>query len=324
MNNNLLLPREPGSMADYKRIYDQAAQLAKVGGWECDLKNEQLTWTDGVYDLFELPRGSTLHRASIVDMYFDDSRRQMQRLRAKAIRTAGRFVLDANIRTSDNKCRWMRLSAQAVHQHGRPLRLFGAKQDITHEKDLWDSLKHLAERDCLTGLANRRVFEAHCNDLIRRDLDDGSITALALIDLDHFKTINDQFGHPAGDECLRQFATRLSQVFNDAILICRLGGDEFAILLHAPLGRAQLEYIIERSRRLLCGPISWHNSQIEIGASIGVALLKRALFQGPEQAFAEADSALYLAKHTGRNAVRVFNESIEGVRFPKALESVPG
>jgi len=324
MNDNLLLPSDPGSMADYKRIYDQAAQLAKIGAWECDLKNERLTWTDGVYDLFELPRGSTLHRASIVDMYCDDSRRQMQRLRARAINAQGSFVLDASIRTSGGKCRWMRLSAQAVHRHGRPLRIFGAKQDITHEKDLWDSLKHLAERDCLTGLANRRVFEACCNDLGRRALDDGSITALALIDLDHFKAINDQFGHSAGDECLRQFATRLSRVFDDAILICRLGGDEFAILLHAPLGRAQLEYIIERSRRLLCGPVSWQNAQIDIGASIGVTLLKRALFQGPEQAFAEADSALYLAKHTGRNTVRVFNESVEGVRFPRPLQKVPG
>jgi diguanylate cyclase (GGDEF)-like protein len=307
-------------MADYKRIYDQASQLAKIGAWECDLKNEELTWTDAVYDLFELPRGSALRRASTVDMYFEDSRLQMQRLRAEVLRTAGSFVLDAHIRTNGNKSRWMRLSAQAVHRYGRPVRLFGAKQDITHEKDLWDQLKKFAERDCLTGLANRRVFEARCNDLIKRDLDDGSIAALALIDLDHFKMINDRFGHPAGDECLRQFAGRLRHIFNEAILICRLGGDEFAILLHAPLGRAQLECIIEKSRRFLCAPVFWNNSQIEISASIGVTILTRALFLRPEQALAEADSALYLAKHAGRNTVRVFNERIEGLRFPKPPE----
>jgi diguanylate cyclase (GGDEF)-like protein len=324
MENSALLSPEPGSMADYKRIYDQAAQLAKIGAWECDLKNEELTWTDAVYELFELPCGSPLRRVSTVEMYFDDSRRQMQQLRAEALRTAGSFVLDANIRTNGNRSRWMRLSAQAVYQHGRPVRIFGAKQDITHEKDLWDRLKQFAERDYLTGLANRRVFETRCNDLIRRDLDDGSITALALIDLDHFKAINDQFGHLAGDECLRQFAARLSRIFADAILICRLGGDEFAVLLHAPLGRAQLSYIIERSRRFLCAPVAWNNSQIDIGASIGVTILKHALFLGSEQALAEADSALYLAKHTGRNTVRVFNGRVEGVRFPKALECMPG
>jgi len=311
-------------MADYKRLYDQASQLAKIGAWECDLKHEELTWTDAVYDLFELPRGSTLHRASTVEMYFDESRRQMQRLRAEALRTAGSFVLDANIRTSGNKSRWMRLSAQAVYCHGRATRIFGAKQDITHEKALWDGLKQLAERDCLTGLANRRVFEMRCNDLIRRDIGEMAIAALVLIDLDHFKAINDRFGHLAGDECLRQFAARLNRIFNDAVAICRLGGDEFAILLHAPLGRAQLSEIIERSRLDLCAPVAWSSTQIDIGASIGVAILKRAPFQGAEQALAEADSALYLAKHTGRNTVRVFNGSIEGLRFPKALEGLPG
>jgi len=311
-------------MADYKRLYDQASQLAKIGAWECDLKHEELTWTDAVYDLFELPRGSTLHRASTVEMYVEESRRQMLRLRAEALRTAGSFVLDANIRTSGNKSRWMRLSAQAVYCHGRPTRIFGAKQDITHEKALWDGLKQLAEHDCLTGLANRRVFEMRCNDLIRQDIGETAIAALALIDLDHFKAINDRFGHLAGDECLRQFAARLNRVFNDAIAICRLGGDEFAVLLHAPLGRTQLSEIIERSRRDLCAPVSWSSTQIDIGASIGVAILKRAPFQGAEQALAEADSALYLAKHTGRNTVRVFNGSIEGLRFPKALEGLPG
>ncbi len=311
-------------MADYKRLYDQASQLAKIGAWECDLKHEELTWTDAVYDLFGLARGSTLHRPSTVEMYFDESRRQMQRLRAEALRTAISFVLDANIRTAGNESRWMRLSAQAVYRQGRPVRIFGAKQDITHEKQLWDGLRQLAEHDWLTGLANRRVFEARCNDLIRRDIDEASVAALVLIDLDHFKAINDRFGHLAGDECLRQFAARLGRIFNDAILICRLGGDEFAALLHAPLGRAQLSQIMERARRELCAPVSWGNVQIDVSASIGVALLKRTLFQGLEQALAEADSALYLAKHTGRNTVRVFNGSVDGLRFPKALQGLPG
>ena len=69
MNNTALLSRARGSASEYKRIYDQASQLVKIGAWECNLKNEELIWTDGVYDLFELPRGSTLARASIVDLY---------------------------------------------------------------------------------------------------------------------------------------------------------------------------------------------------------------------------------------------------------------
>jgi diguanylate cyclase (GGDEF)-like protein len=322
MNNSALLSPARGSASEYKRIYDQASQLVKIGAWECDLKTEELIWTDGVYDLFELPRGSTLVRAPIVDMYFDDSRRQMQRMRADAIRRGGSFTLDAQIRTAGNKSRWMRLSAQAVLRHGRPVRIFGAKQDITHEKELWDHLKQLADQDSLTGLANRRVFEARCNDLIKRDINDGSIAALALIDLDHFKSINDRLGHSAGDECLRQFAARLHQAFKDAVVIARLGGDEFAVLLHAPLGRPQLRLVLEYSLRTLCRPVAWKNSQIDICASIGVTLLTRAVHQGPAQFFAEADSALYVAKGAGRNAVRIFNESVEEMQLSKTLDAI--
>jgi diguanylate cyclase (GGDEF)-like protein len=300
---------EPRSAADFKRIYDQALLIAKVGAWECGLDTEELTWTDAVYDLFELPRGSTLVRSSTLDLYYDDSRVQMQRLRSDIIRHGGRFTLDARVRTNHNASRWMRLTAEVAHEHGRPVRLFGAKQDITHEKELWDQLRRFAEQDSLTGLANRRVFEARCGDLASAP-DDGSVAALALIDLDGFKLINDRLGHSAGDECLRQIAERLRMVFDGAVVIARMGGDEFAVLLRAPLGCAQLAHTLERARHILGRPVRWRDAPVAIGASIGVTLLRRPLFQGTSQLFAEADSALYLAKAAGRNAVQVFGQGI--------------
>lgn len=308
---------EPRSAADYKRIYDQALLIAKMGAWECRLDTEELIWTDAVYDLFELPRGSTLVRSSIVDLYDGDSRAEMQRLRADIIRHGGRFTLDARIRTNHNAIRWMRLTAEAVYEHGRPVRIFGAKQDITHEKELWDQLRQFAEQDSLTGLANRRVFEARCGDLANAP-DDGSVAALALIDLDGFKQINDRFGHLAGDECLRQIAKRLHGAFNEAVMIARLGGDEFAVLLRVPLGCAQLAHTLERARRMLGRPFLWRDAPVAIGASIGVTLLRRPHFQGMSQLFAEADSALYLAKAAGRNVVQVFGGEIAD-RPPRSL-----
>jgi diguanylate cyclase (GGDEF)-like protein len=302
---------EPRPGGQYKRLYDQAARLAKIGAWECDLGTQQLTWTDGVYDLFALPRGSTIHRPSIVDLYEDESRQQMERLRAETIRTGNGFTLDARIRTSDDARRWMRLTAAVSYEHGRPVRLFGAKQDITEEKELWERLRRLAEQDSLTGLANRRVFESRCADLAVRAVNGGSATALVLIDLDNFKEINDRLGHSAGDECLRQVAKRLQRVFGDAILIARIGGDEFAMLLPVPLGRAQVARALARALHVLSAPIPWRNADLRIGASAGIAFLKRPRFQEPSQVFAEADSALYVAKAAGRNTVRIFGQSID-------------
>jgi diguanylate cyclase (GGDEF)-like protein len=295
-----------------KRLYDQAARLVCIGAFERDLATEALSWTDGVYDLFELPRGRMVKRAEIVELYEEESRAEMERLRARALRGGGRFTLDARIRTSGGARRWMRLTGDVAMRDGKPVRLFGAKQDITHEKELWDRLRRLAERDPLTGLANRAVFEARLGELGKIDEGDEALSALVLIDVDRFKEINDRFGHSAGDECLRRVAASLAHAFRDAVLLARIGGDEFVALLHAPSGRAQLDLLLARALRLLCQPVFWHARRVDMGVSIGVALVRGPERPDPARLFAEADSALYLAKAAGRGAVRVFGEPVDG------------
>ncbi len=310
MTQHFPIAREMPSVARIKHLYDRAASLAKIGAWECVLATQALTWTDGVYDLFQLPRGSVLKRSTTVDMYYDESRRQMESMRTTAIRDGGSFTLDARIRTARGVDRWMRLTAEVAYVHGRPVRLFGAKQDVTHEMELWSRLRQLAERDALTGLANRGVFEARWHELVTDRSGDGCGAALVLIDLDHFKPINDRFGHAAGDECLRQVAMRLHRAFADSILVARIGGDEFAILLRAPLDRARMVAALERVLRTLCRPVMWNDASIEISASIGVTFPRGARCRTPRDMFAEADLALYAAKAAGRNAVRAFGEEI--------------
>jgi diguanylate cyclase (GGDEF)-like protein/PAS domain S-box-containing protein len=309
------LSSETLSFATAKRLYDQAALLAKVGAWECELARETLSWTDGVYDLFGLARGSTLHRPSIVDLYHDESRSEMERLRSQAIRQGGGFTLDARIRTGAGEERWMRLSAQVAHEHARPVRIFGAKQDITHEKAMWASLRQLAYTDALTGLANRRAFENLCDDLHKRGID-AATAALVIVDVDNFKPINDAFGHAAGDECLRQIAVRLGQALDDSLMTARIGGDEFAVMLRTPFGRPHLALMLQHVLRVLSCPVFWNGLPIEIGVSIGAAVVKAAHRGEPARLFAEADSALYLAKASGRNQVRLYGDAVEAAIRP--------
>jgi diguanylate cyclase (GGDEF)-like protein len=292
-------------------MYDQASRLAKIGAWECNLDTNELTWTDGVYDLFDLPRGLPVRRPAIVDLYDDESRQQMERMRSEAIRGGGSFTLDARIQTRRGVNRWMRLTADVAFEHGRPVRIFGAKQDITYEKELWERLRQLAECDPLTGLANRGVFEERYHKLSKNDFSEVSIAALALIDLDHFKAINDRLGHAAGDECLRQVAIRLHRSFGDAILVARIGGDEFAVLLRGPRARLEIRETLAKALHALCRPVIWGNLRIDVGTSIGAAILKRPYRQDPSQLFAEADSALYAAKAAGRKMVRIFGEDMD-------------
>src|SRR5579864_8715381 len=112
------------------RLYDQALNIARIGAWECELETERLTWTAGVYDIFGFPMGNPLRRASIVDLYVDESRRNMELARAEVIRSGQAVTLDTEIRTWRGERRWMRLSIDTVREAERPTRIFGSKQDI--------------------------------------------------------------------------------------------------------------------------------------------------------------------------------------------------
>ena len=114
-------------------MYDRISSLARIGVWECDLATEELTWTDTVYDLFDIPRGSTVNRDDVVKLYDAASRAEMERLRNEAIEFGTGFSLDVQIRTARGRARWIRLTADVEQEAGKSVRIFGTKQDISDE-----------------------------------------------------------------------------------------------------------------------------------------------------------------------------------------------
>jgi diguanylate cyclase (GGDEF)-like protein/PAS domain S-box-containing protein len=290
------------------RLYDQALNHARIGAWECELETERLTWTPGVHDIFGYPVGNPLRRANIVDLYVDESRRNMELARAEVIRSGHTATLDVEIRTWRGERRWMRLSINTVGTNGRPRRIFGAKQDITSDRLATESLRRQAETDSLTGLANRSVFQARYREVVGDSLNHGFASALVLIDLDRFKDLNDTLGHAAGDACLCEVAQRLRQAFHRAGLVARLGGDEFAIILHAPTNPARIAHVLRQTVAMLSRPLFWNGLRLEVGASIGASLIGRPHRRRITELFAEADTALYDAKAAGRNKVHLLGD----------------
>ncbi|WP_454882887.1 PAS domain S-box protein [Sphingomonas oryzagri] len=105
--------------------------LAKIGRWECDLRDNRLTWSSAVYLLFGLPEDASLARSETLPLYAEQSRVMMERLRAYAIRHRRGFTLDAELRPADGGTRWMRLIAAPIVRDGRVISLHGIKRDIT-------------------------------------------------------------------------------------------------------------------------------------------------------------------------------------------------
>lgn len=302
------------------RLYDQAFDFAGIGAWECELATERLTWTSGVYDIFGYPMSNPLRRAAIVDLYVEESRRNMELARAEVIRTGRSATLDTEIITWRGERRWMRLSINAIGEAGRVARIFGAKQDITADRQAMESLRLRAETDALTGLANRSVFQARYREIVCDSLNHGFASALVLIDLDRFKEMNDTFGHAAGDACLCEVAMRLRRAFHNAGLVARIGGDEFAMILRAPVAPAQIARVLQETVVMLCRPLFWNGLRLDIGASIGAALVGRPHRRRITKLFAEADSALYDAKAAGRNRVYLFSDG--GTSRTVGLEAI--
>lgn len=290
------------------RLYDQALNVARIGAWECELETERLSWTQGVYDIFGYPASNPLRRASIVDLYIDESRRNMELARAEVIRSGCPITLDTEIRTWRGEKRWMRLSINAVREGERPVRIFGCKQDVTSDRQALESLRQQAETDPLTGLANRAIFQARYRELVNDRLNHGFASALVLIDLDGFKKLNDTFGHLAGDACLCEVAQRLRRAFHNAGLVGRLGGDEFAIILRAPTNPARIARVLQQTVVMLSRPLFWNGHRLEVSASIGAAVVGRPHRRRIVELFAEADIALYDAKAAGRNRVHLIGD----------------
>ncbi|MBI5127903.1 MAG: sensor domain-containing diguanylate cyclase [Rhodopseudomonas palustris] len=290
------------------RLYDQALNAARIGIWECDLETERLSWTSGVYDIFGYPVDNPLRRANIVDLYIDESRRNMEIARAEVIRSGRPVTLETEIRTWRGERRWMRLSINAAQEGGRRGRIFGCKQDVTSDRQVMESLRQQAETDPLTGLANRTIFQDRYREVISDGLNHGFASALVLIDLDGFKELNDTHGHLAGDACLCEVAQRLRRAFRNAGLVGRLGGDEFAIILRAPTDPARIAEVLQQTIVMLSRPLFWNGLRIEVSASIGAALVGRPHRRRIAELFAEADVALYRAKADGRNRVHLIGD----------------
>ena len=161
----------------------------------------------------------------------------------------------------------------------------------------------MAGVDALTGLHNRRYFESQFGGLMERAAEKGRNLSLLILDIDHFKAVNDTWGHDAGDAVLRGFATRIRRVVRTIDLVCRLGGEEFVVVMpETPTETAAR--VAERLRASIEAdlfPLDLGGRAIAITASIGLA--ERGHGQVAAALYRAADQALYASKQAGRNRV---------------------
>jgi len=171
-------------------------------------------------------------------------------------------------------------------------------------------LRELALTDPLTGLMNARAYYTLCNQMIRNAQRSNAPFAVLFIDIDHFKRINDTYGHGAGDEVLRKVGGCVRGAIRQSDVLGRIGGEEFSLLLYATeqAGAIRLAEKLRADIEQL-NPLVTGTEHIQITASIGVACSRPYHFD-IEQIQREADMAMYQAKQQGRNRVTVFEQAV--------------
>jgi len=182
-------------------------------------------------------------------------------------------------------------------------------EEITERKKLQDKLWSLAKLDSLTGLPNRLLFNETLRDAIVAAEESGSSLGVALMDLDHFKEINDTLGHDAGDEVLKIVATRLQSVLGGAGIIARLGGDEFAVLILGHGNDDEIFTTLSELKAALAEPVNLAGTLRSCSASIGLTIFPRDATEQSDL-LKNADLALYRAKSFGRGRTDVFSPDL--------------
>ena len=175
-----------------------------------------------------------------------------------------------------------------------PMALFSQTYAVTR------SVEHESLHDDLTGLANRRQLIAQLQDQVSQ----GSSYAVVIIDLDHFKGVNDSYGHRAGDAVLVRTAERLRSVVRDTDIVSRPSGDEFVVVLRDRLNDEESVEVARRIYRVVARPVSFEDELLEMGASVGVLTVGRTEVLDIDAVLHRADLAMYRAKRGGGGVVR--------------------
>lgn len=312
------LKKRESELKQKEIIFNEAESLAHIGSWVLDIHENILTWSNECYNIFGIAIGAPMTYELFLDRVHNDDRANVRNTWEKALQ-GGKYEIEHRILVNQN-IKWVREKGKLnLSENGEMVSGIGTVQDITEYKMYEEKLEHLANYDTLTGLANRSFLFAYLQKVIYRAKRSNSIAGLILIGLDHFKDINDSYGHTIGDELLKMVANRLSLRIRKGDFIARMGGDEFAIILEqinsadeaAIVGR---EIIDELSQPMILS----NKREIHVGASAGIVLAPDNA-QTAEELIQFCDTALDRAKSDKCGSIRYYTEELTELAQKRVL-----
>lgn len=283
--------------------FRSAFERAPIGMALTSLDGRFMEVNPALAELLGRPRETLAGMALSELTHPEDVARDSEAMAAMIRGDTDSFETEKRYLHADGGAVWVALQATIVRAQGSPGHFLFQIQDVTDRRSYQERLEFMADHDPLTGLLNRRSFERELDRHDKKVRRDGERGAVVVLDLDHFKVVNDSLGHTAGDKLIVGIAERLAGRLRESDVVARLGGDEFAILLpDASAAEAVLvaEQLLE-AIRVEAVPVMGRPRRVT--ASIGVAPVVHREGLAGEDLLVSADLAMYDAKEAGRDRV---------------------
>jgi diguanylate cyclase (GGDEF)-like protein/PAS domain S-box-containing protein len=307
------------SLNNIRKRLIAAQKQARVGDWEFRPADGKVTWSDQIYDICGVDKKQfAVSDDSSLQLVHPDDRDAVKTALKRVVTQTKPATMEYRIIRPDGQECMVFQQATVREDDGRQV-LSGTVQDITDRKKSENRIRELALYDVLTGLVNRRLLGDRLRQAIAASRRNHKYGAVLMLDLDHFKSLNDTAGHDIGDALLIEVAQRLNACIRQTDTAARLGGDEFVVLLEwldgqHDISRKMAVDIAEKIRVSLTRPyvLGKENHMCHSSASIGVTIFKGHSLAASEL-LKRADVAMYEAKDLGRNRVCLFNKKRQAI-----------
>lgn len=298
-------------LKDNEQRLQYVIQGADLGYWDWNYQTNQQLVNDKWLEFLGLKREDI--KENVTDWsqrIHPEDRIMTQKVVAQTIKDSKPYVIEFRMRHRDGQWVWIEGSGAVVERDndGQPLRLAGTHKNISFRKQAAEEMSFLAHNDALTKLPNRIFLKTKLEEFLQIPSQD---LAFLFLDLDYFKNINDVYGHTFGDKVIQDVALRFKKAIGEQDFIARVGGDEFVILTPKVLHVEQLCRDLASSIEL---PFHIDDETFSLGVSIGIAISPQD-GQTFEALFKNADTAMYVAKNSGKNRYKYYTQMMSDIVF---------
>ena len=298
------------NLRENARLLELAEETAGVGHWRWKMEDEQFEFSDELNRIIGNSATDVPSLGSLLNPFDEHDSNELYAALMESRKTGLPFDCNLRLIKGDDEVRFV--SARGISErdeNGQVTALFGVIRDDTELKQATTrlakkakELRKLASFDPLTGLANRFLFRKHLHNIAKDSVENGTLSALLVLDMDGFKEVNDTLGHHVGDLVLKRTAKRIRSVVGKDNVVARLGGDEFTVILKSPQSEAEVIEIGKQIVAQILKPMVVEESELHVGASIGACLCP-VDSHSPDELFTFADTAMYAAKFDGKDIV---------------------